>query len=114
MGDWIRPRKIIMERFRQIFTGLERAHGCTYVDKKGADGLKVKGKSFVKREMRNDSEAPPQYYTYDEDDLTDINSDGVKDVELEKDDVAVAHRIRLALLSVLTGRLDLVLVTERL
>ena len=27
-----------------------RAHGCTYVDKKGADGLKVKGKSFVKRE----------------------------------------------------------------
>ncbi len=39
-----------MERFRQIFTGLERAHGCTYVDKKGADGLKVKGKSFVKRE----------------------------------------------------------------
>jgi len=50
MGDWIRPRKIIMERFRQIFTGLMRAHGCTYVDKKGADGLKVKGKSFVKRE----------------------------------------------------------------
>ena len=39
-----------MERFRQIFTGLMRAHGCTYVDKKGADGLKVKGKSFVKRE----------------------------------------------------------------
>ena len=36
------------------------------------------------------------------------------DVKLEKDDVAVAHRIRLALLSVLTGRLDLVLVTERL
>ena len=39
-----------MEDFRKIFTGLERAHGCTYVDKKGADGLKVKGKSFVKRE----------------------------------------------------------------
>ena len=39
-----------MEKFRQIFTGLMRAHGCTYVDKKGADGLKVKGKSFVKRE----------------------------------------------------------------
>ena len=39
-----------MERFREIFTGLERAHGCTYVDKKGVDGLKVKGKSFVKTE----------------------------------------------------------------
>jgi hypothetical protein len=39
-----------MEKFRQIFTGLMRAHGCTYVDKKGADGLKIKGKSFVKRE----------------------------------------------------------------
>ena len=50
MGDWIRLRKIIMERFREIFTGLERAHGCTYVDKKGVDGLKVKGKSFVKTE----------------------------------------------------------------
>ena len=43
-----------MERFRQIFTGLMRAHGCTYVDKKGADGLKVKGKSFVKREVVTD------------------------------------------------------------
>ena len=53
MGDWIRPRKIIMERFRQIFTGLMRAHGCTYVDKKGADGLKVKGKSFVKTRTSN-------------------------------------------------------------
>ena len=50
MGDWNRPQKNIMEDFRKIFTGLERAHGCTYVDKKGADGLKVKGKSFVKRE----------------------------------------------------------------
>ncbi len=43
-----------MEDFRKIFTGLKRAHGCTYVDKKGADGLKVKGKSFVKREMVTD------------------------------------------------------------
>ena len=39
-----------MEAFRKIFTGLMRAHGCTYVDKKGADGLKIKGTSFVKRE----------------------------------------------------------------
>ena len=54
MGDWIRPQKNIMEDFRKIFTGLKRAHGCTYVDKKGADGLKVKGKSFVKREVVTD------------------------------------------------------------
>ena len=31
-----------MEEFKKIFTGLKRAHGCTFVDKKGADGLKVK------------------------------------------------------------------------
>jgi hypothetical protein len=39
-----------VERFRKIFLGLERAHGVTYVDKKGADGEKIKGKSFVQRE----------------------------------------------------------------
>ena len=33
-----------MEDFRKIFEGLRRAHGCTYVDKKGVDGLKRKGK----------------------------------------------------------------------
>ena len=42
--------KGFMKEFVELFTGLQRAHGCTYVDKKGADGLKVKGKSFVKRE----------------------------------------------------------------
>tara|TARA_R100001440_G_scaffold295_3_gene901 strand:+ start:979 stop:2505 length:1527 start_codon:yes stop_codon:yes gene_type:complete len=39
-----------VEKFKHIFTGLERAHGVTYVDKKGADGQKIKGKSFVTRE----------------------------------------------------------------
>ena len=43
-----------MEDFRKIFTGLKRAHGCTFVDKKGADGLKIKGTSFVKREPVTD------------------------------------------------------------
>ena len=43
-----------MEDFRKIFEGLRRAHGCTYVDKKGVDGLKIKGKSFVKREIVTD------------------------------------------------------------
>ena len=39
-----------MNRFIEIFTGLARAHGKTFVDKKGADGQKIKGKSFVVRE----------------------------------------------------------------
>jgi len=39
-----------VEKFKNIFTGLERAHGVTYVDKKGLDGQKIKGKSFVTRE----------------------------------------------------------------
>ena len=42
--------KGFMKEFVELFTGLERAHGCTYVDKKDTDGLKIKGKSFVKRE----------------------------------------------------------------
>ena len=44
----------MIERFKNIFTGLERAHGVTYVDKKGADGQKIKGKSFVTREYVTD------------------------------------------------------------
>ena len=38
-----------MNKFEEIFKGLERAHGVTYVDKKG-NGEKIKGKSFVKRD----------------------------------------------------------------
>ena len=40
----------MIEQFIKIFTGLQRAHGVTYVTKKGADGEKIKGKSFIKRE----------------------------------------------------------------
>jgi len=43
-----------MKNFIDLFSGLKRAHGCTYVEKKGADGTKVKGKSFVKREAVTD------------------------------------------------------------
>ena len=39
-----------MKKFIEIFTGLERAHGCTYVEKKNVDGTKVKVQSFVKRQ----------------------------------------------------------------
>ena len=40
-----------MDEFIKIFQGLTRAHGVTYVDRKAADGQKIKGKSFVQREM---------------------------------------------------------------
>ena len=43
-----------VEKFKNIFQGLERARGVTYVDKKGVDGEKIKGKSFVQREMVTD------------------------------------------------------------
>ena len=50
-----------MEDFRKIFTGLKRAHGCTYVDKKGADGLKIKGINLDRKVLAdivvNDSSA---------------------------------------------------------
>ena len=41
----------MLESFKEIFYGLDRAHGVTYVDRKGADGQKIKGKSFVQREF---------------------------------------------------------------
>ena len=40
----------MVNKFIQIFKGLERAHGVTYIDKKSIDGQKIKGKSFIKRE----------------------------------------------------------------
>ena len=40
----------MIEQFIKIFTGLQRAHGVTYITKKGTDGEKIKGKSFIKRE----------------------------------------------------------------
>ena len=43
-----------IEKFKNIFKGLERAHGVTFVDTKGVDGEKIKGKSFVKRESVTD------------------------------------------------------------
>ena len=40
-----------MDEFIKIFQGLTRAHGVTYVDRKAAYVQKIKGKSFVQREM---------------------------------------------------------------
>ena len=39
-----------MTEFINIFTGLERAHGCTKVIETAQDGVKVKGQSFVVRQ----------------------------------------------------------------
>ena len=44
----------MIEKFKKIFNGLQRAHGCTHVEKKNVDGTKLKGKSFVKREPVTD------------------------------------------------------------
>ena len=44
----------MIEKFKDIFVGLERAHGVTYVDQKG-NGEKIKGKSFVKRDPVTDT-----------------------------------------------------------
>jgi len=51
----MRPYFNMIERFKNIFNGLQRAHGCTYVEKKNVDGTKIKGKSFVKREPVTES-----------------------------------------------------------
>ena len=31
----------MIEKFKKIFNGLQRAHGCTHVEKKNADGTKL-------------------------------------------------------------------------
>ena len=38
----------MIDKFKHIFTGLERAHGVTKVGESNGNGTKVKGKSFVK------------------------------------------------------------------
>ena len=37
-------------RFAEIFNGLKRAYGCTYINTQPTNGEKLKGKSFIKRE----------------------------------------------------------------
>ncbi len=44
----------MIEKFKHIFSGLERAHGVTKVGESNGNGTKVKGKSFVKREPVTD------------------------------------------------------------
>ena len=40
----------MLEKFKNIFEGLDRAHGVTKVTESISNGTKIKGKSFVKRE----------------------------------------------------------------
>jgi hypothetical protein len=40
----------MIEKFKNIFQGLDRAHGVTIVGESNGDGNKINGKSFVKRE----------------------------------------------------------------
>ena len=44
----------MIERFKDIFQGLDRAHGVTIVGESNGNGTKIKGKSFVKREPVTD------------------------------------------------------------
>ena len=44
----------MIEIFKNIFEGLDRAHGVTLVGESNGDGNKIKGKSFVKREPVTD------------------------------------------------------------
>ena len=44
----------MLESFKEIFTGLGRAHGVTKVGQSNGDGTKVQGKSFIKREPVTD------------------------------------------------------------
>ena len=40
----------MIDKFKNIFQGLDRAHGVTIVGESNGNGTKIKGKSFVKRE----------------------------------------------------------------
>ena len=44
----------MIERFKNIFIGLERAHGVTIAEDTNGNGTKIKGKSFVKRQPVTD------------------------------------------------------------
>ena len=44
----------MIDKFKNIFQGLDRAHGVTLVGESNGDGNKIKGKSFVKREPVTD------------------------------------------------------------
>jgi len=44
----------MVEQFKKIFEGLDRAHGVTKIGESNGNGTKVKGQSFVKREPVTD------------------------------------------------------------
>ena len=44
----------MIEKFKSIFIGLDRAHGVTKVSESNGNGKKIKGVSFIKREPVTD------------------------------------------------------------
>jgi hypothetical protein len=44
----------MIDKFKNIFKGLERAHGVTKIGTSNGNGEKIKGQSFVKREPVTD------------------------------------------------------------
>jgi len=44
----------MIEKFKEIFKGLERAHGCTKISGPTENGVKLKGQSFVVRQPVTD------------------------------------------------------------
>ena len=44
----------MIDKFKNIFQGLERAHGCTKVSAPAENGVKLKGQSFVVRQPVTD------------------------------------------------------------
>ena len=45
----------MIEKFKSIFAGLDRAYGVTIVEDTKGSGIKIKGKSFVKRQPVTDN-----------------------------------------------------------
>ncbi len=45
----------MIEKFKEIFKGLERAHGCTKISAPTENGVKLKGQSFVVRQPVTDN-----------------------------------------------------------
>ena len=50
----------MIEKFKNIFQGLDRAHGVTIVGESNGNGTKVKGKSFAESVGKGEIQAKPE------------------------------------------------------
>ena len=69
----------MIDKFKNIFEGLDRAHGVTIVGESNGNGTKVKGKSFVKREPVTDELWQKHLDGVDSLGVIPINDDNTKD-----------------------------------